>query len=78
MNREFGDGFYTSVFVQDLQQGFSGLELRRHRKGTDECIAKVIFWDACGQFFVEMSGTEVPLEILEELIAEAKKTIKIA
>jgi hypothetical protein len=77
MNREFRDGFYTTTFVEDAQQGFAGQELHRVRKGK-ECIAKIIYWDACGQFSLETFGAEIPLEILEEFIAETKTTIKIA
>jgi hypothetical protein len=76
MNREFRDGFYTTTFVEDREDGYAGLELQRLRRGSKECIAKIIFWDACGQFSVETFGAEIPLEILEEFIVETRKTIK--
>jgi hypothetical protein len=78
MNREFSDGFYTTAFIKDAGEGWAGLELNCFRNGKNDCIAKIIFWDACGQFSMNTFGAEIPLEILEELIAEAKKTIKIS
>jgi len=42
----------------------------------DDCVARIIFWDACGQFVLETFGAEIPLGIVEEFIAEAKAKIK--
>jgi hypothetical protein len=44
---------------------------------TAERIARVTYWDAGGQFSFEMFVKEIPLVIVEELIAEAKRTITI-
>ena len=51
------------------------LSLRDGRSLHD--LASVIFWDACGQFFVETFSTDVPLEILEALIAETRERVPI-
>jgi hypothetical protein len=48
----------------------------RIQDGNSTHIARILFWDACGQFFVETLGSDVPLTILEELIEEARSTIK--
>lgn len=40
-------------------------------------VARVVFWDACGQFYVETFQTDVPLDIFEEVIAEAKTAIRM-
>jgi hypothetical protein len=76
MNREFGRNVFQTSFVQDVEQGFAAVELQQIRNNTSIRVARVIFWDAGGQFFVETFDTEVPLEIIEDLIAEATKTIK--
>ena len=73
MNRDYGNAHYTTRAVD--ADGWSGLELHRTQGGRDERIAKIIFWDASGQFFVETFGTDVALTLVEELIAEAKATI---
>lgn len=43
---------------------------------VEEKIARIVYWDACGTFFVEiLNGFDVPLVILEELILESKKML---
>lgn len=76
MKRIFGDAQYTSYFVEDLKQGFAGYELLRSRGGKEEHVATVLFWDAMGHFFVETFG-DVPVVVLEELIAEARSGVNV-
>ena len=47
-------------------------------KGEQKHVPSVTFWDACGQFYFETFQGDVPLEIVEDLISEAKKQIRIA
>jgi hypothetical protein len=35
-----------------------------------------VFWDAAGSFFLETTGVELPLDVVEECIAEARAAIK--
>jgi heme-degrading monooxygenase HmoA len=77
MNRNYADSHYSTLQTQDRKQGFSGLELYRTRNGKTDRIAAVIFWDASGQFFVETFDSDVPLEILEDLIRETKEVVKV-
>jgi hypothetical protein len=35
----------------------------------------VVFWDAAGQFALEVHVRELPLELVEELISEARREI---
>jgi hypothetical protein len=45
---------YTSQLVQDNKEGYFALELHATRKdGETERVARVIFWDAYGDFFFE-------------------------
>ena len=64
---------FTTTKIIDNEAGYFGLELHRSHDGESQTIAKIIFWDAEGQFSVETLG-EVPLTILEELILEARNT----
>jgi len=75
MNRQYANSNYTTTFVNDLKEGFAGLELMRTSKGKTEQVARIIFWDAMGQFFIETLGVDLPLAIVEELIAEAKVVV---
>jgi hypothetical protein len=76
MDRQFGEARYASTFVSNQADGCAGYDLMHIQDGNSTHIARILFWDACGQFFVETLGSDVPLTILEELIEEAKSTIK--
>jgi hypothetical protein len=39
-------------------------------------VAKIIYWDADGQFAVETMG-ELPLVVLEELITETRLMVRM-
>jgi len=69
------DGYETS-YVEDAAAGSAGLELHRASQGKKERIASVLFWDASGQFFVQTFGTDVPVQLIEKLIADAKNRVK--
>lgn len=54
------------------------MELYADRDGEGtERVARVVFWDAYGDFFFETFGTDVPAIVAEQLIAEARSSIKI-
>jgi hypothetical protein len=76
MDRNYAHDRYTSEFVEDQKQGMAAQELYRTRHGKRERVARVAFWDASGQFALETFNCEVPLDVLEDLISEAKSTIK--
>ena len=75
MNRKHGAWVYATRAVANRELGWAGLELYREAKGQHECGGRVIFWDASGQFSLQTFG-EIPLDVAEELIREAKQTIK--
>jgi hypothetical protein len=77
MEQDYAGIPYKSIYVSNDRDGFAGLELHRLSGDHGTCVARVIFWDARGQFFAETCGTDVPLELLECLIAEAKATIPL-
>lgn len=77
MDRWYGNQRYKSEFVEDRDAGFAGVELHRLQNGSDERVASVIYWDASGHYFVQTFGTDVELPVLEELIIEAKNTVRI-
>lgn len=75
MEYSYAGVLYKSTYVSDDQDGFAGLELHRLSGDQSTCMARVIFWDAMGQYFVETCGTEITLELLERLIAETKAAV---
>jgi hypothetical protein len=72
MDRQHGIARYWTVHVEDRGQGFTGLQLQRELSGSTTVVAELLFWDAIGQFCLETLGSDVPLDVIEELIAEAK------
>jgi hypothetical protein len=77
MNRDYSNAQYTTRSLNHRKEGYAALELHRASKGQKKRVARVVFWDASGQFFLETFEVDVPLDIVEDLIAEAKSTIKI-
>ncbi|MEO8498301.1 MAG: hypothetical protein ABI614_24830 [Planctomycetota bacterium] len=54
-----------------------GLELFVENEGGKPVLAaKIVFWDAVGQYVVETFG-EIPLTVLEALIIETKIFVKV-
>ena len=39
--------------------------------------ARVVYWDAVGQYFVEVFVDEVPAPVMEDLIQTARQKIKV-
>jgi hypothetical protein len=69
---------YCSEPFDDPDSGSAGVRLLATKQAITTCVAKITFWDASGQFFLEMTGPEVPLVVIEALIAEAKLQIPTA
>jgi hypothetical protein len=72
-----GDRFVTAR-VDDNVGGSSAIELFRLRGSARHRVARVIYWDAVGQFYLDSMDPEidVPVVIIEALIAEARLEIK--
>jgi len=77
MDRQFADARYWTEYVANDTDGFAGLRLHRERRGKTKVAAEVIFWDAVGQYFVQTFNGDVPVEIIEAVIAEAKERVKV-
>ena len=67
---------YTSRVVEDNEAGFIGLEMLMTNEEATTILGTIIFWDATGQFCIEMRGQEIELMFLEEWIAEAKALVR--
>ena len=77
MNRNYAGTHYETRPVDvDKVEGRSTIELYRNRPNNIRLIAKITFWDAMGQFYLETWHGDIPLAIIEELIDEAKEKIK--
>jgi hypothetical protein len=75
MKRVHGRKTFTSREIKE--DSHSGLELFLEEAGREAVsVAKIVFWDAEGQYAVETFG-EVPLTIFEALIVETKIFVKV-
>lgn len=77
MDRRHGTAHFKTRVAQDKEEGWIAVELVRMAHEKMEPVARVVFWDADGQYALEMTSLELPLTIVEELISEARATIKI-
>lgn len=77
LNRQHGnDRFWTEHPAVDREAGSTTVRLHRETEIGVTVAAEVRFWDASGQYFLETLNGNVPLEIIEELIIEAKDLIR--
>jgi len=75
MDTKHGTSIFTTTLSRDDEEGSVGLELQRRTNGETETVARIVFWDAEGQFALEMLVPELPLAVVEDLIREAKASI---
>lgn len=77
MEIQHGHERYWTTFVEDCEAGYAGFHLHRERSGKSAIIGQTIYWDATGRFFFGTFGDEeIPVEIIEAAIAEAREGIK--
>lgn len=77
MRRHWKTALYSTELVSDHEEGWIALQLHRQAGGQCSVVARIVFWDAEGQFVLETSNNELPLDIVEEFINEARTMIKI-
>lgn len=77
MNIQLGHSRYWTTFVADNKDGFAGFRLHRESFGRIVEVGQTTYWDAPGTFvFGTFDGEDVPVEIVEAAIAEAREKIK--
>lgn len=74
MNRRHGSAVFSTRKVQDDAEGWIGIHLMRDGGAGPVRVASVTFWDAVGQFSIVV-GSETPLTIVEEMVAEARALV---
>ena len=76
MNTEHGHSRYWTTRVEDRTDGCAGVRLHHESFGRSSDAAEIIFWDATGGFTIKTLNGDVPVEVIEALITEARTTIK--
>ena len=77
MNIQHGHQRFWTTFVEDCKDGYAGFRLHRESFGKTSEAGQVTFWDASGGFVFETFNGDVPVEIVEAAIKEARERIKI-
>lgn len=62
---------------QDDEAGCIGMDLLKEESGSLVLVCKITFWDAVGQFVVDLRADEIPLDLLEDFIAKVKKLVPL-
>jgi hypothetical protein len=75
--RKFWAGYeYSTAQASSNAEGWTAVEMTRQKDGQNEMVARVVFWDAEGQFSLEMLVRELPVSIIDWLIREAQTAIQ--
>jgi hypothetical protein len=77
VEQHFGPDRFWTTLIEDEVDGFSGLRLHREARGKTSIAAECVFWDAAGNFTFKTVEGDVPIEIVQGLIAETQQTIKV-
>jgi len=72
MDREHKGVRYTTLVASDIERDGMGLELHRHAQNQDVAIAEIFLSDKNGSWTLNTFDSDVPLELIEQLISEAK------
>lgn len=72
---QWGGTAYWCTPFQDNVGGCAGMELRQFRDGTTTLVAKITYWDATGEYWLETLGIDVPLTIIDRLVAATKSFV---
>ncbi len=77
MQKTWAGYVYSTSLLRDDEEGWIALEMTRSSAEGHRPVARVVFWDGEGQFSLEMFLPEAPLVVIEELISESKRAIKV-
>ena len=75
MDRERKGAHYTTLMASDIQRDGMGLELHWKVDGQDTVVAEIFYSDANHTMTFNTFDCDVPLELIEELIVEAKRRL---
>ena len=75
MDREHKGAHYTTLMASDIQRDGKGLELHWKVDGQDTVVAEIFYSDANQTMTFNTFDCDVPLELIEELMVEAKRRL---
>ncbi len=75
MDREHKGARYTTLMASDLERDGMGLELHWTVGDQDATVAEVFYSDASGEWSLNTFDCDVSLDLIEELIEEARRRL---
>ncbi len=72
MKREYSHYFFDTEVEENSTEGWVAVKLFRTTGKARIHAASITYWDAMGQCSLNNFAGEIPLDIIEEFIAEAK------
>ena len=76
MRRHWKRAEYETKVLENDEEGWIGIDLMRTENQTAVRVARITFWDADGGFALSIFAEELPLEIVEDLISDAKALVE--
>lgn len=76
MRRKYLNSTFLTKLVEDTEEGYASLEMYESSEKGEQMVARIVFWDSNGQFFIEMATDELPLVLVEEMAKEARERIQ--
>jgi hypothetical protein len=77
MKRNWSNYAFETSKSFDNSEGWTAVDLYRSKADDSVKAARVVYWDAVGQHFLELYVEEVPIVVIEELIAEARSVLRV-
>jgi len=75
MDRTLKGVRWVTTPTHSRDEGWTAIELRATRAEKTARVARAVFWDAEGQYAIETTDGEVPLVVMEQLIAEVRAVV---
>lgn len=76
LEKQFADR-YRVRWVESQAEGCAGYELWFDQDGKELCACRIIYWDAVGQYFVELPNGEVRASYVLRLLKEVAKRVNV-
>lgn len=75
MDREHREARYTTLLASDIPRDGMGLELHQTLQGKNTVVAEIFYSDVEHTWTLNTFDHDVPLELVEEMVAEAKRRL---
>jgi hypothetical protein len=73
MTIKLSTGDYHITFEESIAEGYGSFILHHRKEGSENWFvaAKMIYWDALGQYHISIFAKELPWNIVDVLVREA-------